>query len=53
MKQFYQKPELTVVNIAALDILLASGNTQTGGGLDTPDNGDYAGSTKWNTDIWR
>lgn len=52
MKQFYQKPTLTVVDIAALDILLTS-NTQTGGGLDTPDNGDYAGATKWNTDIWR
>ena len=53
MKQFYQKPTLAVVNIAALDILLTSGDTLTGGGLDTPDDGDYAGSTKWNTDIWR
>lgn len=53
MKQFYQKPELSVVSIAALDILLASGNEQTGGELDASNNFDYVGSTKWNTDIWR
>lgn len=53
MKQFYQKPELAVVAVAAQDILLASGNEQTGGELDASNNFDYVGSTKWNADIWR
>ena len=53
MKQLYQKPTLTVVNIATSDILLASGNEQTGGELDASNNFDNVGSTKWNTDIWR